>query len=125
MSPVEQVHALWSAFASRGPLASLDHVAEECEWIPSADLPHDRPVRGAAAMREYVERLDRQGVRIEPALHTCEQLGDDVLVGGRMRVVSRAALIDSPLFWLYRVRGGRVVRIESYVSRADALRAAA
>ncbi len=41
-----------------------------------------------------------------------------------MRVVSRAALSDSPLFWLYRTDGERVVRVESFASREDALTAA-
>lgn len=124
MTPVEHVHALWRAFARAGPLASLEHVDADCEWIPPPELPGSAPVRGANAIRAYVERLIEAGVDLEPAMHTCEQVGEDVLVAGRMRVVSRAALSDSPHFWLCRLRGGRVVRIESYGCRTDALSAA-
>ncbi|MDQ4124982.1 MAG: hypothetical protein M3134_05200 [Actinomycetota bacterium] len=126
MTGVEHVHALWSTFETQGPLATLAHVDDECEWVPSPDLPEGRPIRGAAAMRSYLEQLTRAGVRFEPALHTCEAVGDGaVLVGGRMRVVSSAALSDTPLFWVYRLEGERVVRIESYASRREALTAAA
>ena len=125
MTAVQQIHALWSAFETAGPFAALPYVDAECEWIPSEDLPGAQPLHGTEAMRSYVERLSGDGVRIEPALHTCEALADDtVLVGGRLRVVSRASLSDSPLFWLYRVRDGRIVRIESYATRNGALAAA-
>ncbi|MDQ3740861.1 MAG: nuclear transport factor 2 family protein [Actinomycetota bacterium] len=125
MTAVEHVHALWSTFETQGALARLSHVDEECEWVPSGEFPEARPIRGAAAMRAYLEQLTRDGVRFEPALHTCEAIGDRVVVGGRIRVVSSAALSDSPLFWVYRLRDERVVRIESYASRREALTAAA
>jgi ketosteroid isomerase-like protein len=125
MTAVERIHALWSAFRSGGVPAALAHVDEECEWIPGPELPRARALRGAAEVRAYLERLADDGVRLEPSLHTCEEVGDGaVLVGGRMRVVSRASLSDSPLFWLYRLHGGRVVRVESYACRRDALAAA-
>ncbi|HEV2812242.1 MAG TPA: nuclear transport factor 2 family protein [Solirubrobacteraceae bacterium] len=125
MTSVEHVHALWSALESGGPLAALELIDDECEWVPSPDFPEGRPIRGAQEMRAYLDELTRNGVRFEPALHTCEAVGDHVLVGGRIRVVSRAALSDSPLFWVYRMRGERVSRIESYPSRRDALSAVA
>jgi ketosteroid isomerase-like protein len=125
MTAVEHVHALWSAFEKQGALAAVEYVDDECEWVPSPDFPEGRPMRGAQEMRTYLEQLSRDGVRFEPALHTCEAIGQHVVVGGRMRVVSSDALSDSPLFWVYRLRGERVVRIESYPSRRDALTAAA
>lgn len=116
---------MWSAFASGGALASLELVAEDCEWLPSPDFPDAAAVRGALAMREYLERLTEEGVRFEPTLHACEQVADDaVLAAGRMRIVSPSVLSDSPHFWLYRLRDGRVVRVEAYATRQDALNAA-
>ncbi len=126
MSPVDQVQALWTAFETQGPLETLRYVDDECEWVPSPDFPESAPLHGAEAMRAYLQQLARKGVRFEPALHTCEPIGEDaVVVGGRIRVVSSAALSDSPLFWVYRLRQDRVVRIESYACRRDALTAAA
>ena len=122
MTAAEQVRALWDAFASRG-LATLDRLDDECEWDATPEFP-DAPARGGREMRAYLERLAQDGVRVEPTLHTCEEIGDHVVVGGRMRVVSPTVLSDSPLFWLYRIRGGRVCRIESYASRRAALDAA-
>jgi ketosteroid isomerase-like protein len=126
MTAVEQVHALWSAFASGGPLATLDHVDEDCEWIPSPDFPGPHAaVRGPSAMRAYFEQLTAAGVRVEPTVRTYEAVGDDVVVvAGRIRIVSPRMLADSPHFWLYRVRDGRVARVESYASQRDALAAA-
>ena len=76
-------------------------------------------------MRAYLERVAHDGVRVEPTLHGCEEVGGQVVVGGRMRVVSPNVLSDSPLFWLYRMRAGRVARVETYASRRAALDAAA
>ena len=125
MSAVDQVAALWSAFESRGALATLEHVHEDCEWVPVDDFPGGRPIHGCLEIRGYLETLSRDGVRLEPTLHSCEEVGDGVVVCGRMRVVSSAALSDSPLFWVYRVRDEKVVRVESYACRRDALAATA
>jgi ketosteroid isomerase-like protein len=125
VTAVEQIHALWSVYESGGPLATLEHLPEDCEWVPSSDLPPAGTIRGQAEIRAYLERLTHDGVRMEPAVHTYEQLGDDaVLVGGRMRVVAKAALSDSPLYWVCRLRDAKVVRIESYPCRREALSAA-
>ena len=124
MTPVEQVHALWSAFASGGALAALEHVDEDCEWLPAPDVPGGETVRGPVEMRAQLERLEAEGVRVEPSLHSCEAVGDHVVAGGRMRIASPAMLADSPYFWLYVMRGGRVVRVESHASQRDALDAA-
>jgi ketosteroid isomerase-like protein len=125
MTPVEQVHAMWSAYASGGALAALDLVDDDCEWLPSPDFPGARAIRGQTALRAYAERLQVDGVRVEPTLRTCEAVGDEVVVvGGRLRIVSPRMLADSPHFWLYRMREGRVARVESYASQRDALAAA-
>ena len=125
MTAVEQVHALWDAYSSGGGLATLDQLDDECEWGPTPpDFPDASDVRGGRAMRAYLERLAQDGVRIEPTLHTCEAVGDNVIAAGRMRIVSPGVLSDSPLFWLYRMRDGRVARVESYASRRAALDAA-
>ena len=124
MTAAERIRALWDSFASGTGLAALDQLGDDCEWVTSPEFP-DAPARGGRAMRAYLERLAHDGVRLEPTLHSCEPVGDHVVVGGRMRVVSRNLLSDSPLFWLYRMRAGRVARVETYASRRAALDAAA
>lgn len=125
MTPVEQVHALWAAFASGGALATLDHLDDDCEWLPAEGFPDARAIRGGAALHTYLEQLTDDGIEIEPTLHRCEAVGEHVVAAGRIRIVSPTALSDSPLFWLYRMRNGRVARVESYLSRRAALDAAA
>ena len=124
MSPRDHVHALWSSFATRGALAAVDLLDDECEWVPAPDLRDQRELKGAAEIRAYLERLAAAGVRLEPAVHSCEVVGEDVLVGGRIRVVSPRALSDSPIYSLHRVRDGRIVRVEAFACRRDALSAA-
>ena len=126
MSPVRRIQALWSVYESVGQRAMLEHLPDECEWVPPEDLPDAHVVRGPDEIRAYLKRLRRDGVRLEPALHTYELLDEHVvLVRGRMRVVANSTLADSPLYWLCRMRGDDVVRIESYACRDDALVAAA
>ncbi len=126
MSALDRVHALWSVYHARGMLASLEHVDADCEWVLAPQFAGGRPIQGAAEMREYIERLEGSGVHFEPILHTCEQVAENVVVAaGRMRVLSNARLSDSPLFVVYRVEGERLVRIESYACRREALAAAA
>lgn len=123
VTPVDRVRAIWCAFESGGALATLEHVHDDFE-VPSPGFPEGEPIQGTGAVRALLEELSSEGVRLEPILHSCEAVGDHVLVSGRLRVVSRAALADSPLFWVYRLRDERVARVESYPSRRDALAAA-
>ena len=126
MSPLHRIQALWSVYEALGPFATIEQLPEECEWVPPPDLPDAEIIRGPQEIGAYLQRLGREGVRLEPAMHTCEALDEHlVLVGGRIRVVANAAMTDSPLDWLCRMRGDRVVRIESYACRDEALTAAA
>jgi ketosteroid isomerase-like protein len=53
-------------------------------------------------------------------------LGDRVLVLGRVRARGRESGVelDSPLGWVFTVRGGKLAKAEGFLSRAQALEAA-
>lgn len=126
VTPADRIQALWELYQRSGPSATLPHLAADCEWTPSADLPPAGTIRGAGEIMAYLERLDRDGVRVESTMNTCEAFDEEtVVVGGRVRVVSKAALSDAPLYWVCRLRDGLVARIESYPCRSDALGAVA
>ena len=52
-----------------------------------------------------------------------EAVGDCVLVRGYLRHRDGRTLSESQMYWLYEMRGGLIVRMESHPTRATALRA--
>jgi ketosteroid isomerase-like protein len=68
----------------------------------------------------------RGEARIEVDAHRLEEDGDeDVLVHGRIRVIDRGSLTDSPAAWRFTVRGGRVMAIVPLTARGRVVRRAA
>ena len=78
--------------------------------------------------RDEVARWYREHAYVDGDLEArpldYEQRGDFVLVRGYLRHRDGRTLAESQLFWLYQLRGGLIVRMESYPTRASALAAA-
>ena len=71
-------------------------------------------------------RRSTEGMRVEVDAHRI--VGEDpehVLVYGRIRVIERGSLTDSPAAWRLTVRAGRVVDIAPLRSAAPQLRSVA
>ena len=64
-----------------------------------------------------------EGTRVEVDAHRIvAEDAEHVLVYGRIRVIERGSLTDSPAAWRFTVRGGRVVDIAPLRSAASRLR---
>jgi ketosteroid isomerase-like protein len=123
---VAVVKAVFTAFAERDLEGVLDVIDPEMEFTPvTADLAgRTEPYRGHEGMREYFR--DVAVVWDDLRLHPREfrEVGDVILVTGRVAAHSPSRIVEGSTGWVFRVRDGRVVYGRVYASAADAERAA-
>jgi ketosteroid isomerase-like protein len=116
------VRAMWVAYEREGLEASYALVDDDVEWaLYSAN---GRVLRGPHELREHFAALEREGRSVRARATSIEVHGDCVLVRGKMRIEAPGRIAEQPMAWLYRTRGGRIVRIETHRTPADALAAA-
>jgi ketosteroid isomerase-like protein len=124
---IEIVRQLFEAFTNRDLDAMLDLIAPEMKfWAPTGTFAREgRPYVGHAGMREYFEDVGRVWRTLEVVPHDFRDLGDRVLVIGRVYARGEGGYIsDSPAGWLWGMSGDRVVWGRVFTNRADALAAA-
>jgi ketosteroid isomerase-like protein len=105
----------------------LELIAPEMEfWGPTASFAREgEPYVGHEGMREYFADVASVWRVLEVVPHDFRDLGDRVLVFGRVYARGAGGYIsDSPTQWLWRVSGGLIVWGRVFPSRADALAAA-
>jgi ketosteroid isomerase-like protein len=124
---IEVVRRVFEAFATRDVEAMLDLIAPDMQfWGPTASFARQgEPYVGHEGMREYFDDVARVWRVLEVVPHDFRELGDRVLVLGRVYARGQGGYIsDSPTQWLWRLAGGRVVWGRVFTNRADALAAA-
>jgi ketosteroid isomerase-like protein len=124
---IELVRRVFEAFTRRDIDAMLDLIAPEMEfWGPTASFAREgEPYVGHEGMREYFADVASVWRVLEVVPHDFRDLGDRVLVFGRVYARGAGGYIsDSPTQWLWGVSGGRVVWGRVFTRRADALAAA-
>jgi hypothetical protein len=119
---VAHVERLWRAMQREGVDAVLRLADPSCVWRPFC--AHGRTLHGHDELRAFFRGLEGEGVSQEARAASFEPVGDCVLVTGSLRQHSARGLEDRQLFWLYRLRDGRLVSAESFTSRAEALASA-
>ena len=124
---VEVVRAIWTAFLAGGFPDGL--FADDVEWHTAPDLPDSgadaEPVRGPEGIRQMLasgwETVDEPWLKVDQLL----DCGDQILVTWRGGGTSRVGRVPE---WheshLYRVREGRVQRVQEYRTKPEALEAA-
>ena len=116
--PIEQVRAMWSAYA-RGGVEAMHQVVGDAdvEWIP---LDADDPV---TAERFWGEWGRRQTEQVSVTVHSFEEHGDCVIAHGSMRMFSEGGFADVQPSWVYFFRDAVLVRAAGYPTREAALEA--
>jgi ketosteroid isomerase-like protein len=100
----------------------------DVEWIPVMAILEGRSYHGHGGVREWIEDMKRDWEAFEPRPEDFRDLGDDrVLVLGSWRARGRGG--DVPLdfpraAWLGQYREGKLVRMQTFTERKDALEAA-
>jgi ketosteroid isomerase-like protein len=124
---IELIRRVFEAFTNRDIEAMLALSAPEIEfWGPTATFAHDdEPYVGHEGMREYFDDVARTWRVLEVVPHDFRDLGDRVLVFGRVYARGEGGYIsDSPTQWLWGVRGDQVAWGRVFTNRAEALAAA-
>jgi ketosteroid isomerase-like protein len=115
------VREVWRAFQEQGIPGVLARAADDAEWAPHS--AHNRRFRSTAEYRAQLAVLDEAGERVEATGTGLWSHGDVVVVRGRMRIRNRADVLeDTRMYWLFRVREGRIVRMASSPDLAGLLR---
>jgi anti-sigma B factor antagonist len=118
-SPLEVVRTLWEAHATGGLDAALDAAGEDVVWQPH--VTGGRVFRGTAELRAALDALIADGTSFEAELHGIEEHEGVVLASGTLRLHRNGTAHESPLYWAYHFRNGRLWRQSTHASRQDAL----
>jgi ketosteroid isomerase-like protein len=124
---VEVVRQVFEAFNRRDWTAWESHHHADVEWSDPPELPDGGVHHGVAAIHRFVDELLETGDQWHVEVDDIETVGSDrVLMRGRSVLVGRASRIpmEDALFQLFDLDEGRVRRVQTFRSSAEALEAA-
>lgn len=124
---IQLVRRVFETFTERDIEGMLALAAPDIEfWGPTAAFAREgRPYAGHEGMRDYFADVARLWRTLEVVPHDFRDLGDRVLVFGRVYARGEGGYIsDSPAQWIWGVAGGRITWGRVFTSRAEALAAA-
>lgn len=112
------VERLYEAFNRRDPEGIVAVCDETMEFFPyetAGAVGREAPYVGREGLREYLADAARIWEELLVTPTEVEEIGDQVLVRGRVYVRSRELGIrDMPAAWIWGVRDGRFVRGEVF-----------
>jgi ketosteroid isomerase-like protein len=122
---VEIVRRGFTAF-TRGDFALfLELLDPDVEWIPFGATLEGRAYRGHDGVREWLEGLLTDWEFFVPYAEDFRDRGDRVLVFGHWRARGHTSGVELERAgtWLFDVKGGKTIRLQTYSDRAEALEA--
>ena len=127
---MEVVRRIWDAWERRDSDAAVALYHPEIEWEQTANArggPGPGIHRGVEGIRrwfrDWLEAFDDYYAHAEEFIDAGENVVVRLRQGGRGK--GSGVSVEMPAFWqVYRLRAGRVVRIEIYSDRSEALEAA-
>jgi ketosteroid isomerase-like protein len=123
---VDIVRRAFDAFSRRDVAVLAELIDPDFEWTtPTARVAgRSEPYRGHEGLRDYLADVAQvwQELRSEP--EEFREIGDRVVVIGRIYAWGVGRVIDAPAGWVWRLRDGRIVEGRVYDSRRGALEAA-
>jgi ketosteroid isomerase-like protein len=116
------------AFNRRDADAWVARWNADCEWHPflTARVEGDPGYHGHNGMRAWFEDVDEMFSRIHVDLDKFREIGDRILVLGRMNATSRIGgeEVETEVGWVVEPRGERLQRGWAYTSHDQALQEA-
>lgn len=96
-----------------------------CEWVPRlrGEVEGAQTYQGHKGLRRFWEEDDAVWDEFHVELHDFRQVGDDVVATGTGRARGKESGVDiaRPFAFRFQVKGGRIVRGESYLDVSKAL----
>jgi ketosteroid isomerase-like protein len=106
------VREAFEAFACRDQSRLVELTDPEIElFAPTAFLANEgRCYRGHHGIARYLHDVDRVWARLEVIPEKFREVGNHVVVTGRVRAAARDGLeVDNPVAWVWKLCGGRLV----------------
>jgi ketosteroid isomerase-like protein len=124
-SDIEVVQEVYAAFAARDVERVKAVLDPDVVFIAVTGgiLGRTEPYRGHEGMREYFRDVARVWDELVLSPREFEQVGDQILVTGRVSARSPSRMISGSTGWVWRVRNGLVVYVRVYASAAEAVAA--
>jgi len=123
---IDIVRALFDAFAKRDIARVGTLISDDMEFhaVTAEVAGRDGPYLGRAGMELYFADVAEiwEEIRLTPV--DFEEVGDVILVTGRVWARGRGRVVDSSTGWLFRVRDGQLVWARVFESAAEAATAA-
>jgi ketosteroid isomerase-like protein len=114
----ELVERLYRAFNRRDPEGIVEVCSEEMEFFPyetAGQIGREAPYVGREGLREYLADAAQVWEELQITPGQLEQIGDRLLVRGRVYVRSKEhGIRDMPVAWIWQVRDGLFVRGEVF-----------
>jgi ketosteroid isomerase-like protein len=123
---LEVVRRMFAAFAERDLAAMLPELAADVEFLPvTANLTTGGvPYRGHDGMARYLEDVARVWPNLRLFPGEMRDIGDVVVVLGRVVARGGGMIIDRPTGWVFTMREGKIARGQVYGSHEEAVEAA-
>jgi ketosteroid isomerase-like protein len=121
-SDIDVVKEVYAAFAAR----DIDRVEALLDpdvvfiAVTGGIIGRTEPYRGHQGMREYFSDVARVWDELVLTPREFEEVGDAILVTGRVSARSPSRMISGSTGWVWRVRAGLVVYVRVYSSAAEA-----
>ena len=121
---VELLRELFAAYERGRDVATIasEYMAEDVVWNPADEAPQ----HGIDVVAAYMRRWESEWEELRTVAEEFIDAGDKVLVTVHFSGRGRASGIevDARLHEVWVVRGGKIVRMDEFTDRADALDAA-
>lgn len=121
---VEMIRSLYEGWMRGEP--GLDKLDPEISMVESVAVPGAANITGVDAVGRYIDSFEKYWgeFRIEPQEYI--DAGDVVVVVARLAGRGRSSGVAVSRVWTYvwRIRGGKALRMEAYADKREALAAA-
>jgi len=123
---IAQVKRMAETFNRRDIASFLDVLDPEIVWIPIMAALEGRVYHGHDGVCQWIEDLSTDWEYFETYQEEFEEIADRVLIFGRWRARARNSGIElkEQASWLVELRDGRIVRLQTFTDRRDAIEAA-
>jgi ketosteroid isomerase-like protein len=123
---VEAIRAVYERFSEGDFRASLDVVDADVLFVLPSGFPESGTYLGIARLVEYTRGFLEPWTRITIEAEDIAEAGDSVVTTVRQRGVGKesGAATELRYFQVWSFRGPKVIRIENFRERAEALVAA-